>query len=146
MYTVSNDEGRTWSAVQELPASLTGHRHNAHYAPHGRLVVVMRDMAELSPTKGSFVAWVGRYDDILQGREGQYRVKLLHHYPNPGPCDCGYAGLELLPEGTFVATTYIKYTRGPEQNSIVSVRVKLGELDARAEARRAQQPRRHSAQ
>lgn len=99
MYTVSNDEGRTWSAVQELPASLTGHRHNAHYAPHGRLVVVMRDMAELSPTKGSFVAWVGRYDDILQGRERQYRVKLLHHYPNPGPCDCATRGWNCCPRG-----------------------------------------------
>jgi len=48
-----------------------------------------------------------------------------------GPVDCGYAGLEVLPDGTFVATTYIKYTPGPEQNSIVSVRFELSELDVK---------------
>ncbi|MEY4446899.1 MAG: hypothetical protein RL444_2012, partial [Verrucomicrobiota bacterium] len=37
---------------------------------------------------------------------------------------------ELLADGTIVATTYVKYTDGPEQNSVVSVRFKLGETDA----------------
>jgi hypothetical protein len=135
LYSVSDDEGATWSYPKELPASLTGHRHNAHYTADGRLVIVMRDVAAQSPTKGSFVAWVGTYDDIIRGREGQYRVKLLHQYPT-GSLDCGYAGLERLPaDGTFVATTYVKYSAGPEQNSIVSVRFQLGDLDARAARR-----------
>ena len=43
--------------------------------------------------------------------------------------DCGYSGLECLPDGTFVATTYVKYRTGPELNSIVSVRFCLEETD-----------------
>ena len=125
---LSDNEGDTWSDAKELPAGLTGDRHMACYASDGRLVVAFRDMAELSPTKGSYVAWVGTYDDIVSGREGQYRVKLLHQYGDQ-PWDCGYSGVECLADGTFVATTYVKYRPGPEKNSIVSVRFKLAETD-----------------
>lgn len=55
-------------------------RHKARYAHDGRIVVACRDMAPNSPTKGSFVAWVGTYDDISKGLPGQYRIKLLHQY------------------------------------------------------------------
>ena len=44
----------------------------------------------------------------------------------------GYCGLECLPDGTLVATTYVKYRPGPKKHSIVSVRFKLGEIDAKA--------------
>jgi hypothetical protein len=44
--------------------------------------------------------------------------------------DCGYPGVEVLPDGTIVATTYLKYTDGPEKNSVVSTRFNLAELDA----------------
>ena len=128
LYITSDDEGKTWSSPKELTASLTGDRHMPRYAPDGRLVVVMRDTAAKSPTVGHFVAWVGQYDDIINGREGQYRVKLLHSHAG---WDCGYPGLESLPDGTMVATTYIKYRPGPEKHSIVSVRFKLGEIDAK---------------
>ena len=60
-------------------------------------------MALESATKGDWVAWVGTYDDIVNGREGQYRVRLMD---NHNPWDCAYPGLELLPDGTFVTTTY----------------------------------------
>ncbi len=130
----SDDEGKTWSKAKELTGSLTGDRHMAAYAPDGRLVVAFRDMAKVSPTKGSYVAWIGTYDDIIQGREGQYRVKLLHQY-GKSRWDCGYSGLERLPDGTMVATTYVKYRPGPEKNSIVSVRFKLEEIDAKAEGK-----------
>ncbi|MDB6140567.1 MAG: hypothetical protein JWO94_3639, partial [Verrucomicrobiaceae bacterium] len=60
------------------------------------------------------------------GRAGDYRIKLLHSYKGG---DCGYPGLELLPDGTFVATTYIKYRQGPELNSVVSTRFTLAETD-----------------
>jgi hypothetical protein len=93
------------------------------------MVVCFRDQALNSPTRGHFVAWVGTYDDLKSGRPGQYRIKLLHqHGKKIG--DCGYPGVELLPDGTIVATTYVKYTAGPEQNSVVSVRFKLSETDA----------------
>jgi hypothetical protein len=45
--------------------------------------------------------------------------------------DCTYPGLELLPDGTFVTTTYGHWIEG-EQPFIVSVRFKLEEIDARA--------------
>ncbi|MBN2295273.1 MAG: exo-alpha-sialidase [Pirellulales bacterium] len=126
LYSVSNDQGKTWSEVGELPQALTGHRHKMHYAPDGRLVVVMRDTAPASKTKGNYVAWVGNYDDIVSGREGQYHIKLLHSYAG---WDCGYSGLVLLPDGTFVATTYIKYEPGPKKHSVVTTRFKLEETD-----------------
>ena len=124
---VSNDEGRTWSEPRETSWGLTGDRHNVKYAPDGRLVVVFRDVAQPCPPRGHFVGWVGRYEDIIEGREGQYRIKLMHHYGRAG--DCGYAGLELLTDETFVATTYIQYKPGPEKHSVVSVRFKLDEID-----------------
>ena len=77
------------------------------------------------------VAWVGTYEDIRNGGPGQYRIKLLHNYAE-AVVDCGYPGLELLPDGTFVVTTYIKYKPGPEKHSVVSVHFKLRELDQRS--------------
>jgi hypothetical protein len=124
----SNDEGSTWSDPVELPGSLTGDRHVGRYAPDGRLVIAFRDTTHVSATKGDFVAWVGTYDDIVYGREGQYRVRLLD---NKKDRDCGYPAVELLPDGTFIATTYGHWIEG-EQPFIVSVRFKLAEIDAKA--------------
>ena len=136
LYSVSDDGARTWSAPEELPAALTGDRHVMKYAPDGRLVVAMRDMAKTSPTYGHYVAWVGRYDDIVGRREGEYRIKLLHNAarttadgPGQGNADCGYSDIELLPDGTLVATTYVKYHPGPEKHSVVSTRFTLAETD-----------------
>ena len=127
-FMTSDDEGRTWSLHRPLPPGLHGDRHKAVYAPDGRLVVCFRDMGRTSPTRNHFVAWVGRYDHILDGRDGDYKIKLLHSHRGS---DCGYPGLELLPDGTFVATTYVKLAPGPEQNSVVSVRFQLDETDRR---------------
>ena len=124
----SNDEGETWSPLVEVPASLTGDRHMPRYTPDGRLVIAFRDTAAGSPTKGDFVAWVGTYDDMVNLREGQYRVRLLD---SPVKGDLGYPGLELLPDGTLVATTYAVLEKG-EKNSLVSVRFTMKELDAKA--------------
>ena len=87
-----------------------------------------RDTALVSPTQGDWVAWVGTYDDILQGRVGQYRVRLMDNLHGQ---DCAYPALELLPDGLFVATTYGHWTQG-EAPYIVSVRFTLAELDERA--------------
>jgi len=122
---LSNDEGRTWSAPREVPGALTGDRHVAKYAPDGRLFITFRDMALESPTRGDWVAWVGTYDDMVSGREGQYRVRLMDNHHE---WDCAYPGLELLPDGTFVTTTY-GYWEAGAQPYIVSVRVTMAELD-----------------
>jgi len=121
----SNDEGLTWSEPRELPAALTGDRHVARYVPDGRLFISFRDTTHVSPTKGDWVAWVGTYDDIVRGREGQYRVRLMD---NKKGADCAYPGVEVLPDGTIVTTTYGHWTVG-EPPYIVSVRLKLSELD-----------------
>jgi len=133
LFIVSNDEGRSWSLPKEATASLTGDRHAARYGPDGRLVICFRDRATNSPSKNHYAAWVGRYEDIVSGREGQYRIKLLHSHAGS---DCGYAALELLPDGDFLSTTYIKYREGPERQSVVSTRFNLAEMDAKVELQR----------
>ncbi len=121
----SNDEGKSWTQPHELPGSLTGDRHTGKYAPDGRLFISFRDTTHESPTKGDWVGWVGTYDDIVQGREGQYRVRLLD---NKHGWDSTYPGVEVLPNGTFVTTTYGHWTAG-EKPYIMSVRFTLDELD-----------------
>jgi len=88
----SDDEGESWSKPFLLSPALTGHRHVACYAPDGRLAVTFRDMAYESPTRGDWIVWVGTYEDVVNGKEGQYRVRLtdnplsftrmLHHNSN----------------------------------------------------------------
>ena len=124
----SNDEGQTWSEPKELPAALTGDRHVAKYTPDGRLFISFRDTTHVSPTKGDWVGWVGKYEDIVNGTEGQYRVRIMD---NTKGADCTYPGIEVLPDGTIVTTTYGHWTVG-EAPYIVSVRLKLAELDAKA--------------
>jgi hypothetical protein len=123
----SNDEGSTWSSPVEVPLSLTGDRHTGKYAPDGRLFVSFRDRTPdgTSPTEGDWVGWIGTYQDIVLGREGQYRVRLMD---NTKDWDCAYPGVEVLPDGTIVTTTYGHWIAS-ESPYIVSVRFKLEELD-----------------
>ena len=122
----SNDEGLTWTQPRPLSIGLIGDRHTATYAPDGRLVVVFRDTNRSSPTNGDWCGWVGTYDDLVQGRLGQYRLRLMH---NTWGWDCGYSGLHCLPDGTLVATSYGHWTDAQEPY-ILSVRFKLAELDS----------------
>jgi hypothetical protein len=123
----SQDEGQTWNEPADTPWGLTGDRHMGVYTPDGRLIIAFRDRALNSPTYGHFVAWVGAYKDIKKGLPGQYRIKLLHSYAG---ADCGYPGMEILPDGTIVATTYIKYRPGKRKHSLVSTRFKIEEMDS----------------
>ncbi len=129
----SNDEGKTWTAPREVPLPLTGDRHTGKYSPDGRLLISFRCISPVDaradrPFEGDWVAWVGTYDDLVEGREGQYFVRLMD---NTKGYDTTYPGVEVLPDGTFVLTTYGHWTEG-EQPYIVSVRLKLSELDAKA--------------
>lgn len=124
----SENEGKTWSPPRELPDALTGDRHVAKYSPDGRLLISFRDVprkSNTSPTAGDWVGWVGRYDDIMNGRAGQYRVRFKKNHHK---WDCAYPGVEVLPNGTFVVTTYGHWTPN-EQPYILSVRLSLPELD-----------------
>jgi hypothetical protein len=124
----SDDEGRSWTPPRELPRALTGDRHVGKYAPDGRLFLSFRDTARESPTAGDWVGWVGRYEDLVSGRPGQYRVRLMDNHHQ---WDCAYPGVEVLPDGTFVATTYGHWDPG-EQPYVVSVRFRLDQLDPRS--------------
>lgn len=129
----SSDEGKTWTKPRPLPLALTGDRHIGRYAPDGRLLISFRCNSPLSkraerPFEGDWVAWVGTWDDLSAGQEGQYFVRLKD---NTRQYDTAYPGLELLPDGTFVATTYGHWEQG-EEPYILSVRLKLEELDAMA--------------
>lgn len=125
--TFSEDGGLTWDGLRELPGALTGDRHQALYLPDGRLIISFRDMCHDTPTWGDWVAWVGTFDDIAEGREGQYRVRIMQNHKGP---DCAYPALELLPDGTVVTTTYGHWTEG-KPAYVISVRFRMDELDAK---------------
>lgn len=126
----SSDEGKTWTAPRELPLSLTGDRHTGKYGPDGRLFISFRCISPKShsakrPFEGDWTGWVGTWDDLRHGNDGQYFIRLKD---NTKGADTAYPGVETLPDGTFVTTTYGHWDQG-EQPYILSVRFKLAELD-----------------
>ena len=125
----SRDEGETWSEAVDAPWGLTGDRHHGVRLPDGRLVIVFRNASPNAKDKAGFIAWIGTYDDIRQGRPGQYRVSLLKTFK-----DGFYPGIHLLPDGTIVATTYANYRKEDTGCSIVSIRFNTSELDGLAQA------------
>jgi hypothetical protein len=134
MMCFSRDEGKTWTVPEDTAWGLTGDRHEGIQTSDGRWVIAFRDRALHSSTYGQFVAWVGTYEDIRQARPGQFRIKLLHHYGSPRDgygwayTDTGYPGMELLPDGTIIATTYTKHWDDERRHSVVSTRFRLDEL------------------
>ena len=128
----TDDEGQTFTEPRELPGSLTGDRHTGVYTDDGRLFISFRDRSPRawdSPTEGDWVGWVGRYDDIVNGNQGQYRVRLRdnkHHW------DCAYPGVLRLADDTIVTTTYGHWDRG-ESPYIRTVRFTLDQTDAMLE-------------
>jgi len=124
----SDDEGAIWTPPRELPAALTGDRHTGKYLPDGRLFISFRDTSHESRTQGDWCGWVGTWDDIERGLPGQYRVRLKD---NTHRGDCAYPGVEVLPDGTIVTTTYGHWDAG-KQPYIRTVRVLPEQLDALA--------------
>jgi hypothetical protein len=151
----SKDEGKTWTNPRPMPNELNGDRHVLKFTPDGRLLVVFRDISPLrfredldlfakeknevnlskvaaetgqgSPTEGDWVGWVGKWTDLVKGKPGQYRIRFKD---NIHSWDCCYPGVELLPDGTFVVTTYGHWEKDKEPY-IVSVRFKMSELDTK---------------
>ena len=161
MVAFSTDEGKTWTEPRELPAALNGERHKADYTPDGRLFITFRsiergDKARLyskraDRTKGwiseGLIAWVGTYEDLKNGSEGDYRIKLAHIYDEGqtepeyyANADTGYCGNVVLSDGTIVTSSYGKY-RAEEKTSdgksvrtsICSKRINLMDTDALVE-------------
>jgi len=120
MVAFSDDAGLTWTDPRELPGALTGHRHESVNLADGRTLVFMRDFSPLhvgNPTHGDWVAWMGTFADLEAGREGQYRLRLRRNYGNStnnNIGDCGYTGVELLPNGQVLAVTYGHWFLAPD--------------------------------
>ncbi len=131
MMCFSRDGGKTWTEPVDTCRGLTGDRHQGVRAPDGRWIITYRDLAHKSPTFGQYMAWVGTYDDIRNGRPGQFRIHLLKHCIDGGWAmrDTGYSGVECLPDGTILCTTYTQHTPANVGRSIVATRFKLSECD-----------------
>ena len=124
----SKDEGKTWSAIQDAPLALWGHRHVVQKLHDGRYLVVFRDTKSF--IGGTVIAWVGPYESIKDGSgRGGYRIKL---FPNYGTVyDCGYQGMHLKKDGEIVINTYSKFRPWVNATpSIVSMHFKIEEADA----------------
>ena len=66
----------------------------------------------------------------LPGGQGQQRWRLGDNLVR---ADCAYPGVEVLPDGTIVSTTYGHWSEG-ESPYVVCVRFQVEELDAQLEA------------
>jgi hypothetical protein len=124
----SNDEMNSWTAPRALPNALTGDRHTAQVLPDGRLFISFRDIpsqGNTSPTANSWVAWVGRYEDLVSGKPGDFRILLKRNYKSG---DCAYPGVEVLPDGTVVTTTYGHWEKD-QAPYILTVRLKVPEIE-----------------
>lgn len=156
LISFSEDEGETWSEPMEAPAALNGERHKAEWTKDGRLFITFRSIergkkaeenAKESTTGGwiseGWIAWVGTYDDLKNGTEGQYRIKLAHIYEKGqkepeyyAGADTGYCGNVVLDDGTIVTSSYGKFS--PEEKIdfgrdyrtyICSKRINLNDTD-----------------
>jgi hypothetical protein len=158
MISFSAYEGKTWSEPKEAPAALNGERHKADYTPDGRLFITFRSIergekAYLNSkrsdrTKGwiseGLIAWVGTYEDLKNGSEGDYRIKLAHIYNDDqkepeyyANADTGYCGNVVLSDGTIVTSSYGKYSPVEKSSDgkslktiICSKRINLRDTDA----------------
>lgn len=114
----SYDEGKTWTRPREVPGSLNGERHKATYDPvSGRLVICFREIIldynedglieDDDWMAGDWVAWVGTYEDLVNGQEGEFRILLGEDFtPSRKSGDCGYAGNIVTKDGTFFLNSY----------------------------------------
>lgn len=160
LISFSTDEGKTWSKPVCAPAALNGERHKADYAPDGRLFITFRSIergkkaaanAPIENRNGwmseGWVAWVGTYDDLKNGTEGQYRLKLAHTYLKlqsekeyAANADTGYCGNVVLEDGTIVTTSYgcfdkNEFTKSLELKTfITSKKINLNDIDELSKA------------
>ncbi len=121
----SKDEGKTWSKPIDTPWALSGDRHQGIYLPDGRLFIVFRNQVpndKRSPLH--FAGWIGTYNDIKNGKPGQYRVLLSKSLNGDGY----YQGIHQLKDGTIAITTY-ESVKKAHHCSVVCHRIKLTDIE-----------------
>lgn len=139
----STDEGKTWSEPKQAPMAYNGERHKAEYLQDGRLFITFRSIdrsiekLKVSDEKigvgngqwfsEGWIGWVGTYEDLKNGTEGQYRVKLAHTYLNgqtkstmSANGDTGYSGNVVMQDGRVMTCSYGKFKAGSEKTFIAS--------------------------
>ena len=105
LVSLSCDNGKTWSQPTQTSSALTGDRHTIKYLSDGRIIACFRDMHPNSNFYGNWVAWIGTYEDIIHGKDGQYKIQLKQNLGGRFG-DCAYTGMEVLPDDTVIAITY----------------------------------------
>ena len=116
---ISKDEGLTWSKPRYLPNSLAGERHKLIY--NKKLDNVMISFREIiydvdgklpineqtDWIAGDWILWVGTFSDLLEGKQGSYRILLKEDFtPSLKMGDTGYAGIVVLKDGTCLLHGY----------------------------------------
>lgn len=163
LLSFSTDEGKSWSAPVFAPSSINGERHKADYLNDGRLFIsfrsIERDRKKVlrfseKRLRGwyseGWIAWVGTYDDLKNGREGQYRIKIAHTYlpkqnepQRTANADTAYCGNVVLSDGTVVTSSYGIFSTDKKESGsydtdkgklkrktfIVSKRIKIQDTD-----------------
>ncbi len=158
LISFSTDEGKTWSEPVEAPAALNGERHKAEYTPDGRLFITFRSIERGEKARKNaktvtdrkrgwisegLVAWVGTYEDLKNGSEGQYRIKIAHIFEEGqkkaeyyAGSDTGYSGNVVLEDGTIVTCGYGKFSADNKTKNktglktyIASKRINLKDTD-----------------
>ncbi len=136
LLSFSKDEGETWSYPVFAPSSVNGERHKADYLNDGRLFITFRSIERDAKKvrrysekrfrgwySEGWIAWVGEYDDLKNGREGRYRIKIAHTYL-PGQkapkraanADTAYCGNVVLSDGTVVTSSYGIFSADEKKN------------------------------
>ena len=143
--SVSKDEGKSWSALKELPYSLTGDRHKAEYDPEsGKMLVSFRlylpgvkphALSTRTETGGYWVAWVGTPDMLIDYALNPSRDKseplgdklAVLGKTNDGLSDCGYSGVQIV-EGSAILVSYGKFDKSAKNPYILSVTLDMSEI------------------
>ena len=157
MIAFSGDEGKTWTQPKEAPSALNGERHKAEYTADGRLFITFRSIERGPKARENaatvtdrnrgwisegLIAWVGTYEDLKNGTEGDYRIKIAHIYNDDqkkpeyyAGSDTGYCGNVVLSDGTIVTCGYGKFSPyeklddGTLRTYIASKRINLKDTD-----------------
>lgn len=87
-----------------------------------------------------WIAWIGSYDDLKNGTEGDYRIKIAHTYLDgqtepeiEANADTAYCGNVVLPDGTAVTSSYGRFGEknadGSDKTYIISKRINPHDTD-----------------